>query len=87
MVNIEIPNLIYTFSNTKNNNQFKITIQNADDIYETHIITIPDGIWTIPDLINYLQLNYFNREIFRINIITNLLLFWFAFLESTYLFK
>ena len=32
LVNIEIPNLIHTFSNTKNNNQFKITIQNADDI-------------------------------------------------------
>ena len=63
LVNIEIPNLIYTFSNTKNNNQFKITILNADDIYETHLITIPDGIWTISDLINYLQLNYFNREI------------------------
>ena len=63
LVNVEIPNLIHTFSNTKNNNQFKITILNADDIYETHLITIPDGIWTIPDLINYLQLNYFNREI------------------------
>ena len=55
---ISIPNIIYTFSKAKANNTFIIV--DKDDVH--HTITIPYGIYTIDDLVTFLNNTYFIRD-------------------------
>ena len=64
IVNSEIPTLSYTFSDTKDNNKFKIHIiinENDKKIDEEYTITIPNGLWFATDLEEYLNDNYFDN--------------------------
>ena len=59
LVNSDIPNIIYTFSEKKGNNKFIICIS-SNDITENidYNITIPDGVWFATDLETFIS-NYY----------------------------
>lgn len=55
---ISIPNIIYTFSKAKRNNTFTI----VDDNDKSHTIIIPYGIYSMNNLITYLENTYFGGD-------------------------
>lgn len=55
---ISIPNIIYTFSKAKSNNTFIIVARN--NVH--HTITIPYGIYSIDDLVTFMNNTYFYRD-------------------------
>ena len=62
LVNIEIPNIINTFSEVKENNKFKICVYYGGT-KEEHEITIPSGVWVSADLVDFLSNNFLNIDI------------------------
>ena len=68
LVHIEIPNLLNTFSQRKGNNKFRIDISlnGLTPIPSSLLgldITIPNGIWTSCNFIEYFSENYFDINI------------------------
>lgn len=60
LVNSDIPNIIYTFSEKKGNNKFIICVNSnvLNDEQNEYIITIPDGVWFATDIEKLLS-NYY----------------------------
>jgi hypothetical protein len=61
LVNSDIPNIIYTFSEKKGNNKFIVCI-NSNDLTDDieYDITIPDGVWFVTDIENFISSFYFD---------------------------
>ncbi len=59
LVNSDIPNIMYTFSEKKGNNKFMICISN-NEISENidYTISIPDGVWFATDIENFISSYY-----------------------------
>jgi hypothetical protein len=55
VASVEIPNMFYTFSKTKNNTTFIIKAFDINGIPRVAVITLPDGNYTSQDIITELQ--------------------------------
>ena len=91
LVSTEIPIVFNTFSIQKNNSKFIISIKARLDggllilNWESYTIEIPDGIWLAKDLEEFLNNNYFDRDIiYPGNIIQNSYLRYLKFEINSY---
>ncbi len=55
LASIELPNMFYTFMASKANTSFTVTTKDIDGITRSLTVTIPDGNYTITDLIMLIQ--------------------------------
>tara|TARA_A100001015_G_scaffold267850_1_gene318243 strand:- start:47 stop:1696 length:1650 start_codon:yes stop_codon:yes gene_type:complete len=63
LVNSEIPSLIYTFSERKDNNRFIISMDVSGLAYDvSYAITIPSGVWYATDIESHLSEFYLDTE-------------------------